>query len=136
MTQTTFASLAFGSKKKMTRRERFLREMDAVVPWERLLKVIAPHYPSAGNGRAPMPWRRCCVSISCSSGSTSPTLAAEDSLYDSESMRRFCGIGLGDNAVPDENTLLHFRTLLERHQLTEAIFKSVNKLLSDKRLLL
>ena len=62
--------------------------------------------------------------------------AAEDSRYDIESMRRFCGIELGDNAVPDETTILNFRRLLERHRLTEAIFKSVNKLLPDQRLLL
>src|SRR3989338_8587656 len=62
--------------------------------------------------------------------------AAEDSLYDIESMRSFCGIELSDNAVPDETTILHFRRLLERHQLTEAIFKSVRKLLEEKHLLL
>ena len=55
MKQTTFASLAFESKKKLTRLKRFLAEMDQVVPWARLLKLIAPHYPKAGNGRAPMP---------------------------------------------------------------------------------
>ncbi len=53
MKQTTFASLAFDAKKKLTRRERFLQEMDQVVPWARLLKLITPHYPRAGNGRAP-----------------------------------------------------------------------------------
>jgi IS5 family transposase len=62
--------------------------------------------------------------------------AAEDSLYDIESMRRFCGIDLGEQAVPDETTILNFRRLLEQHRLTEAIFKEVNRLLADKRLLL
>jgi IS5 family transposase len=33
MKQTTFASLAFERKKKSTRRERFLAEMEKVVPW-------------------------------------------------------------------------------------------------------
>lgn len=55
MKQTTFASLAFDSKKKLTRRERFLAEVDQVVPWPRLVKLITPHYPKAGNGRQPMP---------------------------------------------------------------------------------
>ena len=55
MKQATFASLAFESKKKLTRRERFLAEMDQVVPWAPLLKLIARHYPKAGNGRQPMP---------------------------------------------------------------------------------
>jgi IS5 family transposase len=62
--------------------------------------------------------------------------AAEDALYDSESMRRFAGIALGDEAIPDETTILNFRRLLERHQLTEALFQEVNALLTEQRLLL
>ena len=136
MKQTTFASLAFESKKKLTRRERFLAEMDQVVPWARLLKLIAPHYPRAGNGRQPMPLETMLRIYFLQQWFNLSDPAAEDSLYDIESMRRFCGIDLGDNAVPDETTILNFRRLLERHRLTEAIFQSVNKLLSDKRLLL
>jgi|TARA_R110000787_G_scaffold248278_1_gene353839 IS5 family transposase len=43
-------------KKKQTRRELFLGQMDAVVPWMRLLSLITPHYPKAGpkGGRPPM----------------------------------------------------------------------------------
>ncbi|MHB8534877.1 MAG: IS5 family transposase [Sulfuricaulis sp.] len=136
MKQTTFASLAFESKKKLTRRERFLAEMDQVVPWVRLLKLIAPHYPKAGNGRQPMPLETMLRIYFLQQWFNLSDPAAEDSLYDIESMRRFCGIELGDNAVPDETTILNFRRFLERHQLTEAIFQSVNKLLSDRRLLL
>ena len=67
--QRTFASLAWNGKGKVTRRERFLAEMDAVIPWSRLVRLIEPHYPKAGNGRQPLGWRRCCGSTSCSSGS-------------------------------------------------------------------
>ena len=74
MKQTTFASLAFESKKELARRERFLAGMDQVVPWARLLKLIAPHYPKAGNGRVPMPLETMLrIYNSCSSGSISPT---------------------------------------------------------------
>lgn len=56
MKQGAFASLAFGQKKKQTRRERFLSEMAQAVPWGALLAVIEPHYPSAGRrGRRPIP---------------------------------------------------------------------------------
>ena len=51
---------------------------------------------------------------------------AEETLYDSEAMRRFAGIELGDDRIPDETTILNFRHLLERHGLTEAIFADVN----------
>jgi IS5 family transposase len=136
MKQTTFASLAFDAKKKLTRRERFLREMDQVVPWARLTKLIAPHYPKAGNGRAPMPLEAMLRIYFLQQWFNLSDPAAEDSLYDIESMRRFCGIELSQDAVPDETTILNFRRLLERHQLTEAIFKAVNRLLADKHLLL
>jgi len=50
---------------------------------------------------------------------------AEETLYDSEAMRRFAGIELGDDRVPDETTMLNFRHLLELYGLTEAIFAEV-----------
>ncbi len=53
--QRTLASVAYETKGKVTRRERFLAEMDAVTPWTRLLALIAPHYPTAGRGRRPLP---------------------------------------------------------------------------------
>ena len=57
---------------------------------------------------------------------------AEETLYDSEAMRRLAGIELGDDRIPDETTILNFRHLLERHGLTEAIFADVNAHLADK----
>jgi IS5 family transposase len=61
---------------------------------------------------------------------------AEDSLYDMESMRRFAGIELAEEDIPDESTILRFRHLLEEHRLTEGIFAEVRSLLEEKRLLL
>jgi IS5 family transposase len=110
--------------------------MDQVVPWARLLKRLAKHYPKAGNGRQPMPLETMLRIYFLQQWFNLSDPAAEDSLYDIESMRRFCGIELGHHAVPDETTILNFRRFLERHRLTEAIFQSVNQLLSDKRLLL
>ncbi len=52
--QRTFASVAWTQKGKVTRREQFLAEMDAVIPWAELIAVIEPHYPKAGNGRQPL----------------------------------------------------------------------------------
>lgn len=136
MKQTTFASVAWQSKGKVTRRERFLAEMDAVIPWARLTGLIEPHYPKAGNGTQPMPLERMLRIYFMQNWFNLSDPAAEDSLYDSESMRRFAGIELVEDAVPDETTILRFRHLLEQHQLTEAIFAEVRTLLEEKRLLL
>ena len=51
--QRTFASAAWTRKGKVTRRERFLAEMDVVIRWTRLIELIEPRYPKAGRGRRP-----------------------------------------------------------------------------------
>jgi IS5 family transposase len=136
MKQTTFASAAWDRKGKVTRRERFLTEMDAVIPWTQLLGLIEPHYPKVGNGTQPMPMERMLRIYFMQNWFNLSDPAAEDALYDSESMRRFAGIELVEDAVPDESTILRFRHLLEQHQLTERIFAEIRSLLEHKRLLL
>ncbi len=61
---------------------------------------------------------------------------AEDAIYDSESIRRFVGVELGEHTMPGETTILRFRRLLEKHRLTEATFSEVGSLLEEKNLLL
>ena len=67
--QRTFASLAWNGKGKVTRRERFLAEMDAVIPWPRVVRLIEPHYPKAGQGRQPLGLEKMLRIYFCSSGS-------------------------------------------------------------------
>jgi len=136
MKQTTFASLAWQAKGRTTRRERFLAEMDAVVPWARLTALIEPHYPKGKGGRPPMPLQRMLRVYFMQQWFNLSDPQAEDALYDIEPMRRFAGIELADDAIPDETTILHFRHLLERHQLPEQIFAEVRALLEEKKLLL
>jgi IS5 family transposase len=136
MKQTTFASLAWSNKGKVTRRERFLAEMDAVIAWKRLLALIEPHYPKAGNGTQPMPLQRMLRIYFMQQWFNLSDPGMEDTLYDSESMRRFAGIELAEDSVPDETTILRFRHLLEQHSLTEQIFAEVRSLLEERRLLL
>lgn len=136
MKQTTFESLAWSAKGRTTRRERFLAEMNAVVPWGQLTGLIAPHYPKGTGGRPAMPLERMLRIYFMQQWFNLSDPAAEDALYDIESMRRFAGIELAEDAIPDETTILNFRHLLERHQLTEQIFQAVKALLEDKKLLL
>jgi hypothetical protein len=115
--QRTFASMAWRAKGKVTRRERFLAEMDAVIPWTRLLGLIAPHYPQAGNGRPPLGMEKMLRIYFLQQWFNLSDPQAEDAIYDSESMRRFARVELGDEVVPDESTILRFRHLLERQGL-------------------
>src|SRR5258705_2860563 len=134
--QRTFASMAWNGKGKVTRRERFLGEMDAVIPWPRLVRLIEPHYPKAGQGRQPLGLEKMLRIYFLRQWFNLSDPQAEDAIYDSESMRRFVRVELGDEVVPDETTILRFRHLLEQHGLTQAIFNSISGLLEELRLVL
>jgi len=134
--QQTFASAAWNRKGKVTRRERFLAEMDAVIPWSRLVALIEPHYPSTGKGRPPHDLERMLRIYFLQQWFNLSDPQAEDAIYDSESMRRFARVELGDDKIPDESTILRFRHRLEQHGLTEAIFEAVKDLLAEHRLML
>jgi IS5 family transposase len=107
-----------------------------VIPWNRLMARIEPHYPKAGAGRQPLGLEKMLRIYFLQQWFDLSDPAAEDAIYDSESMRRFTRVELGDDVVPDETTILRFRHLLEQHQLTEAIFEAVRDLLTERRLLL
>jgi transposase, IS5 family len=134
--QRTFAGIAWSQKGKVTRREQFLAEMDAVMPWSPLLALIEPYYPKAGRGRQPLGLEKMLRIYFLQQWFNLSDPQAEDAIYDSEAMRRFARVELGDDVVPDETTILRFRHLLEQHRLTAAIFDAVRALLTAKRLLL
>jgi len=131
--QLTLASMAWQTKGKVTRRERFLAEMDAVIPWAPLLGRIEPYYPKAGHGRQPLGLEKMLRIYFLQQWFNLSDPQAEDAIYDSESMRRFARVELGDDVVPDESTILRFRHLRERHGLTRAIFDAVTDLLEERR---
>ncbi|WP_460028956.1 transposase, partial [Methyloparacoccus murrellii] len=100
MKQLTFASLSYDLKKKQTRRERFLLEMEQVVPWDALLAVVEPFYPKPGQpGRQPMPLSMMLRIHCLQQWFDLSDPGAEDALYEIESMRRFAGIELGETPV-------------------------------------
>ena len=132
--QHTFAGLAWKNKGRQTRRERFLSEMDQIIPWSRLLDLIRPHYPKAGRGRQPLGLEKMLRIYLLQIWFDLSDPQAEDAIYDSESMRRFAGVELSDDVVPDETTILRFRHLLEKNKLTEAIFGEVRSLLEARGL--
>ncbi|MHB1532743.1 IS5 family transposase [Acidithiobacillus sp.] len=123
-------------RRKQTKRERFLAEMDAVVPWARLVALIEPHYPRGGSGRKPMPLERMLRIHFLQQWYAYSDPGMEEALYEIPLLRRFVGIDLGRDFVPDETTILKFRRLLERHDLARAIFEEVQVVLREKGLLL
>lgn len=135
MTQLTFGDLEYAGKRKRTRREVFLAEMEQVVPWKELLSLIGPHYPKAGRGRRPYPMASMLRIHLMQNwfGLSDPGM--EEALYEIVPMRQFAQLPL-TGALPDETTVLNFRRLLETHQLAPKLLEAVNAHLTEKGLLL
>ena len=136
MKQLSFASAEYASKKKVTRRERFLAEMNQLVPWTRLLTALEPYYPNGKRGRPPIGLERMLRLYFVQQWYALADEALEDALYDSQALREFVGIDLGREAVPDATTVLKFRRLLEAHDLTRRMLEEINAHLAEKGLLM
>jgi IS5 family transposase len=126
MRQLTLATASFDKHGKVTRRAAFLAEMDRAVPWRELAAVVEPFYPKPGKGRPPIGLERMLRIYFLQHWFNLSDPAAEEALYDSASMRRFAGIDLGHEPVPDETTICKFRHLLEAHELGRTLFDRVN----------
>ena len=132
--QSSFSELEYAAKQKVTRRDRFLAEIEAITPWAELERTVAPFYPSnGGRGRPPIGLSRMLRMYVVQQCFGLSDEGIEDALYDSQAIRRFVGIDLSRESAPDATTLLKFRRLLETHQLTESIFNAINAHLAKKR---
>ncbi len=132
--QMTFTPTGFEAFRKPTRRERFLDEMDRVVPWAELVVLVKPAYAkgTSGPGRPPIPLERMLRIYFLQHWFNLSDPAVEEALYDVGSMRRFVGIDLGREPAPDETTVCKFRHLLEEHDLGKRIFEAVGTHLQRK----
>ena len=135
--QTSFSEYEYASKKRQTRRDRFLAEIETMTPWGELVAAIERHYPKGGGrGRPPIGLERMLrmyIAQNCFGLSDE---GIEDAIYDSQAIRRFVGIDLGRETAPDATTLLKFRRVLEDKQLTDTIFTTINAHLAAKGLFL
>lgn len=133
MSQLSFSDAEGQAKKrKVTRREKFLSQMDKLLPWREMERLIAPHYSKSLRGRKPFPLssmlRIHCMQLFYNLSDP----AMEDTLYEVESMRRFASITI--DTVPDETTILNFRHLLEQYELGEKLFNKINRYLEKQGL--
>lgn len=135
MSQMSFSDAEYAGKKKRTRREVFLAEMDQVVPWTALLKLIEPLYPNSVRGRPPYPLATMLRVHLMQNWFGLSDPAMEEALYEVGSMRAFAGLSLAE-PIPDETTILNFRRLLETQELAGEIFGRVSAHLSRQGLML
>jgi len=133
--QGTLADEGFERYRKPTRREQFLEEMEQIIPWAELTAVIEPFYPAGkGAGRPPIGIERMLRIHFVQHWFNLSDPAVEEALYDSRALRRFVGIDLGREPVPDETTICKFRHLLERHDLGARLFVLIGEYLDENGL--
>ncbi len=127
----------YAMKKKLTRREKFLGEMERIVPWTRLLAVIEPLYATSGRvGRQPVGASRMLRRYYLQQWYGLADEALGDALYDSQALRDFVGIDRSRQSIADAATLLKFRRLLLENDLTRALFDEINAHLAEQDLLM
>ena len=134
--QPSCSQAEFATKKKTTRREKFLTRMEALIPWPQRRAVIEPFYPEGERGRPPVgPERRLRVHFLQPWYGLADE-ALEDALYDRQALQGCARIDLGAGGVPDATTLLTFRRLLETHNLCQGLFSAIKADLGARGLLL
>ena len=139
MRQKTLAMAAdqgagFEQYRRPTKRDVFLETMEKIVPWSHLCEVVEPYYPKGVGGRPPVGLERMLRMYFVQHWFNLADVACEEALLDSTALRRFVGIDLGRERVPDGTTLLKFRRLLEHNELGEQLFAKVGEILQGRGL--
>lgn len=130
--QASFLSIAHNKK---LRCEKFLNQMEAVIPWKDFLDVLFPYYVEKETGRKKKELLLMLKIYFLQKWYDLSDPGMEDAIYDRCSFQKFLGIDLLGDSVPDESTILHFRHFLEEHKLQDKLFEVVQGLLERKGLI-
>ena len=126
MNQMTFSDMEYSGRKKVTQKEKFLQQMNKIIPWEEWVKKIQPYYPDGKRGRPPRGIEVMLRMYLLQIWFNLSDVGLEDAIYDGYAFRRFIGINFLEEQVPDATTLLKFRHLLEEHDLGKVLFEDIN----------
>ena len=129
MYQQTFGDIEYSNRRRITRREKFLAIMDAIIPWAEWIAMIQPYYYANTRGRKPKDIEVMLRMYLMQDWFNLSDEGIEEAIYDSYAMRRFLGINFSEEQVPDATTLLKFRHLLEENHLGEEFFKAINRVM-------
>ena len=134
MSQLSLLSIA--QYRKTLRCERFLHQMDQVVPWKKLCEIIKPYHQQPPTGRKPIAIERKLRIICLQQWYNLSDPGVEDAIYDRNSFQKFLSIDILTESVPDETTICNFRNLLQQHGLFKEILSTINEHLEQKGLLM
>ena len=130
--QISFTDVEYSNRRRVSRREQFLDTMDATIPWSRWVGLIEPFYYSGHRGRKPKALETMLRMYLLQAWFSLSDEGVEDAIYDSYAMRRFLGLDFTVEQVPDATTLLHFRHLLEKHQLGRKLLESQGEIFDEQ----
>ena len=130
--QISFTDVEYSKRRRVSRREQFLDTMDATIPWSRWVGLIEPFYYSGHRGRKPKALETMLRMYLLQAWFSLSDEGVEDAIYDSYAMRRFLGLDFTVEQVPDATTLLHFRHLLEKHQLGRKLLESQGEIFEEQ----
>ncbi len=135
--QTTFSDIECASRKRMTKRDVFLHQMDEALPWDALVNLVKPYYFEGKRGRRPIGIEKMLRMYFLQLWFNLSDEGVEDAIYDSRAFSEFMGVsfGSGDQA-PDATTLLKFRRIIESHGLGREMLGCVNAILEQKGVLM
>ena len=130
--QISFTDVEYSKRRRVSRREQFLDTMDATIPWSRWVGLIEPFYYSSRRGRKPKALETMLRMYLLQAWFSLSDEGVEDAIYDSYAMRRFLGLDFTVEQVPDATTLLHFRHLLEKHELGRNLLESQGEIFEEQ----
>lgn len=130
--QYTFTDIEYNKRRKVTKREIFLKKMDNVIPWAEWVNIIAPYYPEGKRGRKPQDIEKMLRMMLLQTWFNLSDEGIEDAIYDSYAMRCFMRIDFGEEQAPDATTLCKFRKLLTQNGIQEKLFKQVQEVLAKE----
>ena len=134
--QITFSDIEYENRKHITKKEEFLDGMEKIIPWDRWISIIEPHYPKGKRGRPTRGIETMLRMYLLQIWFNLSDYGVEDTIYDSYCMRKFMGLDFITETVPDATTLLKFRHLLEEHEIGKVIFDDIKKALDEAGLIM
>lgn len=132
--QQNFTDIEYTNRRRTSKREAFLEKMDAILPWENWVALVAPYYPDGKRGRKPVEIEQMLRMTMLQVWFNLSDEGIEDAIYDSYAMKSFMGSDFSaGEQVPDATTLCKFRKLLNEHGLQKKFFEQVQELLARER---
>lgn len=131
--QLNLSDIEYGARRKKTKRDKFLKRMNDLIPWDELVETVKENYYKGRRGRKPQNIERMIRMYLLRHWFGLSDSGIEDAAFDSYAMKEFLGINFSSGQqVPDAATLYNFRKMLDRNGLSDIILQRVKEAVGEK----